>query len=101
MAASMDKNAVSYILPYPTVIDADIDCGDLTDIAQTTFVNETQCNMACTGDPIHYCGAGNRLTLYTWQGTMNVWHTPANTGWYEVRARELPLLNMTNVCILA
>ena len=84
---SMDKNAVSYIFLYPAVIDVDVDCGDLTDISKTMFVNDTQCNMACTGDPLHYCGAGNRLTLYTWKGTMNVWHTPENTGWYEVRAR--------------
>ncbi|KAF8346392.1 hypothetical protein F5887DRAFT_1073579 [Amanita rubescens] len=58
-------------------------CGDLSDASLSTFVPESQCNMACTGDPIHYCGAGNRLTLYTWKGTMNIWHTPKVTGWYE------------------
>ncbi|KAF8346390.1 glyoxal oxidase N-terminus-domain-containing protein [Amanita rubescens] len=55
-------------------------CGDLSDVSLSTFVPESQCNMACTGDPIHFCGAGNLLTTYTWNGTMNVWHTPAVTG---------------------
>jgi hypothetical protein len=82
----MDRNAVSYIVLYPAAIDVDVDCGDLTDISQAKFVNDTQCDMACTGDPIHNCGAADRLTLYTWKGTMNVWNTPENTGWYEVRA---------------
>ncbi|KAK2464992.1 hypothetical protein APHAL10511_003068 [Amanita phalloides] len=58
-------------------------CGDEINIKGLTFAPESQCNMACPGDPSHYCGAGNRLTLYTWDGTMNVWHTPAVTGWYE------------------
>jgi hypothetical protein len=88
---STDKNAVSYILFDLTVIDVDADCGDLSDASLSTFVPESQCNMACTGDPIHYCGAGNRLTTYTWKGTMNIWHTPEVTGWYEVREYGLTL----------
>ena len=95
----MDKNAVSYIFLYPAIVDVDVDCGDLTDVSQATFVNDIQCNMACTGDPIHSCGAANRLTLYTWKGTMNVWLTPTITGWYEVRARGPPL-KKTNMCTL-
>lgn len=60
-------------------------CGDVSDItaAGGTYVSDSQCNMACSGDPIHLCGAGNRLSTYYWNGTMNAWNTPANTGYYE------------------
>ncbi|KAF8882972.1 copper radical oxidase [Infundibulicybe gibba] len=44
----------------------------------------SECNTPCPGDPIHLCGSGDRLSLYFWNGTMNVWHTPTNTGRYEV-----------------
>ncbi|KAJ3775846.1 hypothetical protein FB446DRAFT_723514 [Lentinula raphanica] len=61
-------------------------CGDISDIAANggTLAPESDCNQQCSGDPIHLCGSGNRLTMYTWNGTMNVWHTPENTGYYEV-----------------
>ncbi|KAJ3826706.1 hypothetical protein F5880DRAFT_1628591 [Lentinula raphanica] len=60
-------------------------CGDISDIAANggTLAPESDCNQQCSGDPIHLCGSGNRLTMYTWNGTMNVWHTPENTGYYE------------------
>ncbi|KAG6332530.1 hypothetical protein ID866_6559 [Astraeus odoratus] len=60
-------------------------CGDITDVAANNgqFVSDSQCNMACSGDPIHYCGAGNLLATYYWDGEMDVWNTPANTGYYE------------------
>ncbi|KAG1865028.1 copper radical oxidase-like protein [Suillus subalutaceus] len=60
-------------------------CGDVSDITAVdgTYVSDSQCNMACSGDPIHLCGAGNRLSTYYWNGTMNTWNTPANTGYYE------------------
>ncbi|KAE9389021.1 galactose oxidase [Gymnopus androsaceus JB14] len=60
-------------------------CGDISDIAANggTLAPETDCNTQCSGNPIEICGAGNRLTMYTWEGTKNVWHTPANTGYYE------------------
>lgn len=45
---------------------------------------EAECNIPCTGDPIHLCGGANRYTYYTWDGTMNVWHKPTNVGRYEV-----------------
>jgi len=41
--------------------------------------------MACSGDPLHLCGGANRLQLYLWNGNLNNWQTPANTGQYEVR----------------
>ncbi len=40
--------------------------------------------MPCPGDPIHLCGDGNRLNTYFWNGPLNDWHMPANTGRYEV-----------------
>ncbi|KAJ7211023.1 hypothetical protein C8J57DRAFT_1606424 [Mycena rebaudengoi] len=45
---------------------------------------ESDCNLPCPGDPIHLCGAGNRIQYYTWTGTSHVWHTPANKGHYDV-----------------
>ncbi|KAL4076636.1 glyoxal oxidase [Scleroderma yunnanense] len=60
-------------------------CGDITDVAANGgyYVADSQCNMACSGDPIHFCGSNNLLTTYYWNGTMNVWNTPSNTGFYE------------------
>lgn len=62
-------------------------CGDVEDIVANgaTFSDASDCSTACTGDPIHLCGGALRLSLYEWVGTpLNVWHTPAVTGWYEV-----------------
>jgi hypothetical protein len=61
-------------------------CGDISDVNTNggTFVPDSECNMPCSGDPIHFCGAGNRLTTYYWTGTpLYVWNTPENTGYYE------------------
>ncbi|KAI0667510.1 hypothetical protein C8Q78DRAFT_1105323 [Trametes maxima] len=60
-------------------------CGDITDVQNNSggFVDESLCNIACSGDPIHLCGGEARLQLYEWNGVMNDWHTPANTGRYE------------------
>ncbi|KAI0641646.1 hypothetical protein C8Q79DRAFT_918971 [Trametes meyenii] len=60
-------------------------CGDITDVQNNSggFVDESLCNIACSGDPIHLCGGEARLQLYEWNGIMNDWHTPANTGRYE------------------
>ncbi|KXN83001.1 Putative fungistatic metabolite, partial [Leucoagaricus sp. SymC.cos] len=60
-------------------------CGDITDVTSANGVigDESDCNIPCPGDPVHLCGGGDRLNYYTWQGDLNVWHTPAVTGWYE------------------
>ena len=62
-------------------------CGDVDDITNNggTTAPETDCNIACSGDPLHLCGGGQRLQLYLWSGALNNWQTPANTGFYEVR----------------
>jgi len=60
-------------------------CGDITDVATNGggMAPETDCNMICSGDPIHLCGGPLRLQLYYWNGNMNIWHTPDNIGYYE------------------
>ncbi|KAI9462093.1 copper radical oxidase-like protein [Boletus coccyginus] len=61
-------------------------CGDISDVMANggTFVADSDCNTACSGDPIHLCGGGNRLSTYYWTGTpLNVWNSPSNTGYYE------------------
>ena len=61
-------------------------CGDVEDITANggTMAPETDCSQACSGDPIHLCGGSERLSLYEWQGNLQTWNTPANTGRYEV-----------------
>ncbi|KAJ8496398.1 hypothetical protein ONZ51_g1161 [Trametes cubensis] len=60
-------------------------CGDITDVQNNSpgFSDEAECNIACSGDPIHLCGGESRLQLYQWSGVMNDWKTPAITGRYE------------------
>ncbi|KAF8908562.1 copper radical oxidase with WSC domains [Gymnopilus junonius] len=71
-------------------------CGDITDVADNdgVFGADSECTMACPGDPIHICGDGNRLTTYFWNGTLNDWKKPANIGRYEffVPGLVVPLL---------
>ncbi|KAK7018349.1 WSC domain-containing protein [Favolaschia claudopus] len=62
-------------------------CGDLSDVeaAGVEFAPEADCNLPCPGDPIHLCGAGNRIQYYKWTGAPPyVWNTPTNIGRYEV-----------------
>lgn len=44
------------------------DCGDIGDVAAAgaTLQPNTDCFFKCPGDPEAICGAGNRLTYYTW-----------------------------------
>jgi hypothetical protein len=58
-------------------------CGDVSDIATGAPAAQGDCDMPCSGDPIHLCGGPNRLSVYTWSGSLQTWHTPANTGQYE------------------
>ncbi|EKM51417.1 uncharacterized protein PHACADRAFT_263528, partial [Phanerochaete carnosa HHB-10118-sp] len=71
-------------------------CGDVSDFTNNSpgFANETDCNIACSGDAIHICGGANRLSYYTWNGSLNVWHTPEVIGEYEffVPGVVVPLL---------
>jgi len=47
----------------------------------TTYPDST-CNVACPGSPQYYCGAGNALTYYTWNGTtpLVTWGMPTGTA---------------------
>lgn len=76
---------VSIVSKYQ-VINKLLDCGDITDVAANdgVFGAESECATPCPGDPIYLCGDGNRLNTYFWNGTMNNWQTPENTGFYEV-----------------
>ncbi|KAH6905304.1 copper radical oxidase [Coprinopsis sp. MPI-PUGE-AT-0042] len=60
-------------------------CGDESDITKLNgvWVDDDECDMPCPGDPAHICGAGNRLTTYFWNGSLQEWKTPAVTGRYE------------------
>ncbi|KAI9459290.1 glyoxal oxidase N-terminus-domain-containing protein [Boletus coccyginus] len=67
---------------YPAAGLEEAACGDISGVTASggTFVANSDCNMACSGDPIHLCGGGNRLSTYYWTGTpLNVWNTPAKT----------------------
>jgi hypothetical protein len=72
-----------------------IGCGDVEDITSNggTTAPETDCTVACSGDPLHLCGGAQRLQLYLWNGTLNNWQMPANIGQYEVRTK-CPFLYM-------
>lgn len=58
-------------------------CGDTSDVAAAgvQLVDDSQCGMGCSGDPIHLCGGGRRLTYYTWQGTtLASWNYATGNG---------------------
>jgi hypothetical protein len=87
-------SAVCDLLPYCRLSDLDLrmcalhpGCGDVQDITANggATAPETDCSMACSGDPLHLCGGPQRLQLYLWSGTLTTWNTPSNIGRYEVR----------------
>ncbi|KAF2100795.1 copper radical oxidase [Rhizodiscina lignyota] len=47
-------------------------CGDPGDVAAAgaTTEPESDCNMPCSGNFTFFCGAGNRLSYYEWQGSI-------------------------------
>ncbi|KAG7087310.1 hypothetical protein E1B28_013287 [Marasmius oreades] len=82
-------------------------CGDVEDITTngSAASPETECNIQCPGDPLHLCGGGLRLQLYTWQGQFNVWNRPTNIGRYEffgkgIDGLELPTLSLYSYQLL-
>ena len=76
-------------------------CGDVEDIAANGGVMrpESECNMLCNGDPYHLCGGQERLQLYEWNGSLNVWHEPTNTGRYEflISSPVVPLITTLGI----
>ncbi|KIP07197.1 hypothetical protein PHLGIDRAFT_513029 [Phlebiopsis gigantea 11061_1 CR5-6] len=69
-------------------------CGDIEDVTANSpgLADASECNIPCSGDPIHLCGGPNLLQYYAWNGSLNVWHTPAVTGQYEIGGVVVPLL---------
>lgn len=55
--------------------------------------------MPCAGDPTEFCGGGSRFNLYQWNATLNNWHTPAITGYYQflIGSPVVPLLTTLTV----
>ncbi|KAJ7113154.1 galactose oxidase [Mycena epipterygia] len=69
-------------------------CGDVSDVTKSnvTLQPESDCNLPCSGDPIHLCGGGDRIQYYVWTGPAHVWHMPNITGRYEVTSVVVPLI---------
>lgn len=46
-------------------------CGDLPDVAaaNATIRPDSECSTVCSGDPLHVCGGGSRMSYYNWVGT--------------------------------
>jgi hypothetical protein len=61
-------------------------CGDIANVVPNgaTLQAETDCNMPCSGNASQICGAGNRLSYYTWNSTLSEalyeWHYPAGNA---------------------
>ncbi|KAJ6532912.1 galactose oxidase [Mycena vulgaris] len=71
-------------------------CGDVADVTASGVspAPESDCDLPCTGDPIHLCGGGSRIQYYIWTGPAHVWHYPEVKGRYEffVPGVSVPLL---------
>ncbi|KAI4941281.1 hypothetical protein J4E91_010858 [Alternaria rosae] len=79
-------------------------CGDLDGIEKigSKPAPESECSIACPGDPEALCGAGNRLSWYKWEGDpLYVWEYPKGTaaGRYEflVGGPIIPLIAQPGV----
>ncbi|KAK7691709.1 hypothetical protein QCA50_005109 [Cerrena zonata] len=60
-------------------------CGDVSDAQNNSpgLAPEIDCSIPCSGDPAHLCGGPDLLSYYAFNGSLDVWHTPSNTGRYE------------------
>lgn len=70
--------------------------------AGATLQPETDCNMPCTGNGSYICGAGNRLSYYTWEGpAIQNWTYPQgnDAGEYVflIGAPVVPLITSANI----
>lgn len=48
--------------------------------SSSSQAGQSDCNMVCSGDPTEFCGAGNRLELYSTTATRSTSATPIPTG---------------------
>ena len=65
-----------------------VDCGDVQNVVDigATLQPESDCSMPCSGNASEICGAGDRLSYYTWGGSpLYVWEFPTgnDAGLYE------------------
>ncbi|OKL57192.1 hypothetical protein UA08_07338 [Talaromyces atroroseus] len=77
-------------------------CGDTFDIGpDVEIVSDSQCNMICTGDTIHYCGAGNLLSYYIWENSTTLWTYASgnDAGLYQflIGGVVVPLMTTVNI----
>ncbi|KAH6626212.1 heme peroxidase [Chaetomium sp. MPI-SDFR-AT-0129] len=55
-------------------------CGNSLHATSSEAPSPDDCNMLCAGDPSEFCGAGNRLELYSTTATRTTSATPAPTA---------------------
>jgi hypothetical protein len=79
-------------------------CGDTFDIGpDVQTVPDSQCDQLCTGDTIHYCGAGNLLSYYVWEGDTALYQwtyaSGNDAGLYEflIGGVVVPLMTTVNI----
>ncbi|KAJ2980318.1 hypothetical protein NUW58_g6975 [Xylaria curta] len=74
-------------------------CGDIKTVTKSA---ESDCNIACPGDPHHLCGGGQRLSYYQWAGApLTTWTYAqgAAAGSYDfiMSAPLLPLISVVGI----
>ena len=80
-------------------------CGDPRDFydSGSSFVDDSECNIVCAGNPKHICGGGSRITTYFWSGDplyeFSYPQTPDEAGTYEflIGGVVIPLLTMQSI----
>ena len=79
-------------------------CGDIDGItaAGAQTLPESQCDVACAGNPSYLCGGGSKLSWYQWTGTpLYEWSYPSGNaaGSYDnfIGGVCIPLLTTTGV----
>jgi hypothetical protein len=68
----------------------------------STVRPDSECTIPCSGDPQSICGAGNRISYYTWQGTpLYTWHAPQGNaaGQYQFFVPGVVVPLMTSLAI--
>jgi hypothetical protein len=73
-------------------------CGDIANVVPNgaTLQADSDCNMPCSGNASQVCGAGNRLSYYTWNSSsaeaLYEWHYPAGiaAGAYQFYVSAWP-----------
>lgn len=79
-------------------------CGDIANVVDKGGLEapEAECNVACSGDPIHLCGGGNRISYYRWTGaSLTTWSYASGSaaGQYDfiMSAPLIPLISVVGI----